>query len=408
MSAEREARARAFGESKDILERIVEHYEICGLVGESTNALLAYLIMVSRLLGRPLHGMIRSASAAGKTTLMQKTADFCAPEDLLFFMSISEQYLFYMEDLRRKFMVIVEDIGAEKARYALKILQSEGRLIKGTLMKDDSGRTSVFQPKTEGPVATLSAGTGLLETTDEEASRVLELAMDESRDQTERVLEHQREEATADSFERKRLIPDIIELHHDFQRLLRPLEVKNPYARLLRIQAERQSARRDNMRLLGIIQVITLLRQMQRKMLHHPDGGAYIESTVEDVLDGVQLAAQYLGRSLDELPANTCDFLKMFHARVQELARERKMEPEQIHLSRMDLARLTGLSPGQAYRHLKQLVEMEYVWALPQKNRTHLYQMRWEGQGQDGGYFIQGVADMEELRLRLQEYRPAR
>jgi DNA primase len=53
-----------------LLERILTDFERCGSVGEENNKLVGYLAAVSRKLDEPLAIIIQSASAAGKTTLM--------------------------------------------------------------------------------------------------------------------------------------------------------------------------------------------------------------------------------------------------------------------------------------------------------------------------------------------------
>ena len=54
-----------------LLDRILEDFERCGVVGEETNKLVSYLAVVSRLLEAPLAVMVQSSSAAGKSALME-------------------------------------------------------------------------------------------------------------------------------------------------------------------------------------------------------------------------------------------------------------------------------------------------------------------------------------------------
>jgi hypothetical protein len=54
----------------NLLERILEDFERCGVVGERTNKLLGYLAATSRKLAEPLAVVIQSSSAAGKSSLM--------------------------------------------------------------------------------------------------------------------------------------------------------------------------------------------------------------------------------------------------------------------------------------------------------------------------------------------------
>ena len=74
-------RAMKLLKDPDLLEKILEAYDRCGLVGEETNKLITYLACVSRLLERPLAVLIQSSSAAGKTSLLNATLSFMPPEE---------------------------------------------------------------------------------------------------------------------------------------------------------------------------------------------------------------------------------------------------------------------------------------------------------------------------------------
>src|SRR5690606_12770514 len=54
----------------NLLSRITEDLGRCGLIGEATNKLTAYLAATSRKLERPLAIVVQSSSAAGKSSLM--------------------------------------------------------------------------------------------------------------------------------------------------------------------------------------------------------------------------------------------------------------------------------------------------------------------------------------------------
>ena len=77
MSNEERAAAIAFLQSPDLATRISDDLTRCGLVGETTNKLVAYLAATSRKLDRPLAMIIQSSSAAGKSALMDAVLGFC-------------------------------------------------------------------------------------------------------------------------------------------------------------------------------------------------------------------------------------------------------------------------------------------------------------------------------------------
>src|SRR5205807_171505 len=114
----------------NLLRRVLRDYDRCGVVGERTNKLVAYLAAVSRLLDDPLAIIIQSSSAAGKTKLMDAVLDFIPEEERVRYSAMTGQSLFYFagRELRHKILAISEEEGAERASYALKLLQSEGEL----------------------------------------------------------------------------------------------------------------------------------------------------------------------------------------------------------------------------------------------------------------------------------------
>ena len=63
-------------QSPNLLKRIVKDFDRCGIVGEETNKVVAYLACVSRKLESPLAIMVQSSSAAGKSSLMDATLAF--------------------------------------------------------------------------------------------------------------------------------------------------------------------------------------------------------------------------------------------------------------------------------------------------------------------------------------------
>jgi DNA primase catalytic core len=121
-----------------LLDRILEDFRRCGVVGEETNKLVGYLAAVSRKLEDPLAVVIQSSSAAGKSSLMDAVLAFVPEEERVKYAAMTGQSLFYMGEtnLRHKILAVVEEEGASRASYALKILQSEGELTIASTGKD--------------------------------------------------------------------------------------------------------------------------------------------------------------------------------------------------------------------------------------------------------------------------------
>jgi hypothetical protein len=179
----------------NLLDRIVADFDV---VGETTNKLVGYLAAVSRKLDQPLAIVIQSSSAAGKTSLMEAILAFVPPEDQVKYSAMTGQSLFYMgeTDLKHKILAIVEEEGAQRATYALKLLQSEGALTIASTGKDAStGRLVTEEYRVEGPVMIFLTTTAI-KIDEELLNRCIVLSVDENREQTRAIHQFQRRRQT--------------------------------------------------------------------------------------------------------------------------------------------------------------------------------------------------------------------
>ena len=167
-------------------------------MGEQTNKLVGYLAAVSRKLEEPLAIIIQSSSAAGKSSLMEAILSLMPSEEQVKYSAMTGQSLFYMgeSDLKHKILAIVEEEGAERASYALKLLQSEGELTIASTGKDPaSGRLVTHEYRVEGPVMIFLTTTAI-EIDEELLNRCIVLSVDEEREQTRAIHQLQRKRQT--------------------------------------------------------------------------------------------------------------------------------------------------------------------------------------------------------------------
>jgi hypothetical protein len=384
-----------------LLERILADFDACGVVGEDTNKLVGYLAALSRKFDKPLGVIIQSTSAAGKTTLMEAVLAFMPEEERVQYSAMTGQALFYLgeQDIRHKILAIAEEEGAERATYALKLLQSEGELTIASTGKDaTTGRLVTEQYHVEGP-AMIFFTTTSIELDEELANRCLTLTVDESREQTRRIHELQREARTLDGLRRKTERTARLRAHRNAQRLLRPLGVINPFARRLTFFDDRTRARRDQEKYLTLIDAIALLHQHQRSVQRDGANLEYIEATLDDIAAANRLAGEVLGRCLDEMPPQTRRFLELLWAMVKKAVAEKQIAQPHFWFSQRDARAFTGWTPMQVKRHLAKLAELEYVLAhRGARGQTFVYELLYQGEGQDGAKFLPGLIDVEKLR----------
>jgi hypothetical protein len=404
ISEAEKAEALALLRDPKLLERISADFETCGLVGEHTNKLVGYLVAVSRKLDRPLAVMVQSSSAAGKSALMDAVLDLVPEEERVQYSAMTGQSLFYMgeTDLKHRVLAVVEEEGAERASYALKLLQSEGKLTIASTGKDPStGRLTTHEYHVEGPAAILLTTTAI-DLDEELLNRCIVLAVDESREQTRAIHRRQREARTLDGLERRFARSDTLALHRNAQRLLRPLYVINPYSQHLTFLDDTTRTRRDHMKYLGLIDAIALLHQHQRQIKCGVVRGRkvdYIEATLEDIAAVNRLANEALGRTLDELPPQTRRLLLLIEEMVRSMEDSEDANRQRALFTRRQVREHTGWGNTQLKMHLRRLEDMEYVVVhRAGRSQSYLYELVYSGEGKDGSPFVLGLLDAERLR----------
>lgn len=386
-----------------LVDRITDDFARVGMVGEATNCLVGYLATISRKLDRPLAVIVQSTSAAGKSALQDAVMDFVPAEELVRYSAMTGQSLYYLgeHDLAHKVLAIAEEEGAERASYALKLLQSEGELSIASTGKDNaSGRLVTHPYRVQGPTAIFLTTTAT-EIDEELLNRCVVLTVDEDRAQTRAIHDRQRRSQTLDGILAAADRGPILKVHRDAQRLLEPVEVVNPHAHRLTFADGSTRTRRDHVKYLALIRAIALLHQHQRpkKSAATRDGRTvtYIEATTADIALANRLAHEVLGRSLDELPPQPRRLLEALDVMVDEIAAERQIDRDRVRFTRRQVRERLGGGDTQLKRHLARLVDLELVHAhRAEQTGGFIYELAWHA-GHDGTRFLPGLVDLDEL-----------
>ena len=396
--------ALALLQDPNILNRILEDFRKCGLVGEETNKLVGYLSAVSRKLDLPLGIIIQSSSAAGKTALMESILAFVPEEEKVKYSAMTGQSLFYMSEtnLKHKILAIVEEEGAERASYAIKLLLTEGVLTIASTGKDPtSGRLVTHEYKVEGPVMVFVTTTNI-EIDPELQNRCIMLSVDESREQTRAIHRLQRERRTLAGLIAKKQKSKILKVHQNAQRLLKPAYVVNHFAPELTFLDDQTRTRRDNEKYLSLIETITLIHQYQRPFkTGYEDGKPYrfLEVLPEDIELANQLTHEVLGHSLNELPPQSRRFLMLLEEMVTAACERLKIERSEYRFYRRDLLDNIGWTYDQIRVHLERLVELEYVLVhRGYQGQRFMYELLYDGKGKDGKPFCVGLIAVENMK----------
>jgi post-segregation antitoxin (ccd killing protein) len=358
---------------------------------------------VSRKLAKPLAVIVQSTSAAGKSTLMDAVLAFFPEEERIKYSAMTGQSLYYLGEanLKHKILAIVEEEGAEKASYALKLLQSEGELTIASTGKDpNTGRMETQEYHVQGPVM-IFLTTTTIDIDDELLNRCLVLSVDESAAQTARIHERQRQARTLEGLLEREARKDVLALWRDAQRLIRPLGVVNPFAGALTFTSERTRTRRDHEKYLTLIDSIALLHQHQREVKTrtvNERSVEYIEVQLTDIETANALAPEILGRSLDELPPQTRRLLNHIRELVRAMMEKTKAPQGRCLFSRRELCERCGWTYAQVRTHLERLIEVEMVATRAGKHgATMLYELLMEAAAPETTWQI-GLIDTSKLK----------
>jgi hypothetical protein len=387
--------------SKQLFKHILKDFETCGYVGEEEAKLFGYIATVSRLLAKPLGILIVSRSGAGKSTLQEAITNFIPNEDLLSFTRITAQSLFYTEKdaLKHKVLSIAEEDGMQDAIYSIRTLQSDQRL-SISVTNNENGQMKTDENEVEGPVVIMITTTNPESLDYETRNRFVILTIDESREQTERILKIQRAADSLDGLINESNKPEIIKRHQNMQRLLKPVAVHNPYYDQLSFSADKLQMRREQKKYLTLIKSIALLRQYQKPTQLAETQSAsnveYISVDKTDIKLANQLAVAVLGRNLDELAPHSRTLVND----IVDLWQKSKLALNDYKFTMHELLANLNWSRWQLMQNMKQLIELEYVFVLSggSQGRKTVYGLNYDGEADESGRFLNYILPIEKLK----------
>ena len=360
MSEEEKTEAISYLKDKKLLRNTLTDIAKTGIVGETNNALIAYLSYTSRKREKPLHIMCLGASGTGKTYLQEKVSDLIPEEEKIEITSLSDNAFYYFgrEELKHK-LILIEDLdGAENALYPLRELQSKRRIGKTVTVKDNKGNLKTINLKVEGPVC-VSSCTTRERIYEDNANRCVLLYIDDSQEQDKRIMSYQKSLSSGKvDHTAERSIKQKI---RNIQRLLKPVKVINPYADIIDLPQEIFKPRRTLLLLLSFIETITYYHQYQRPVkVNEQSQERYIETEKSDIAAAFSLMKEVLFSKSDELSKASRRFLEMLKEKVKpgeafsstELRKQLRIAPSTMRRYLLDLSRngYIKIKGGSKYR----------------------------------------------------------
>ena len=356
------ARQTAVNELKKpkLLQRTGQLLQQCGIVGEENNSLIAYLVYTVRKQQVPLHVMFLGSSGSGKTYLQERISELIPEEDKIEITQITENALYYFKqhELQNK-LILIEDLdGAMAVFYPLRELQTKRRISKTVTLKDSKGNLKTITLTVEGPVC-VSGCTTKEKIYDDNANRCILLYTDQGKDQDKRINEYQTK-LSAGEVNKEREI-QYKELFKNMQRVLRPINIINPFAKYIELPSQVFKPRRTMTLLLGFIEAITFYHQYQREVKKDAAGQLYIETTIDDIEAAFTLLKDVLFSKSDELAKATRSFFEKLKQHLadnnlesftpQQIRKAFRIEPRTIQRYIRELKQYGLIKPVSGFKH---------------------------------------------------------
>ena len=345
-----------FLSQKKLLQNLNQLIEKAGIIGEENSRLLLFLIIISYLNKNPLHGIVQGSSGSGKTHIISRIADLMPPEDVLRFTRITESSLYNWGefDLHGK-IIIIEDLDGlkEDALYALREFISNQVLRSSVTIKDKKGNNKSSHKIVKGQFSSLSATTKG-ETYEDNMSRSFLLAVDESKEQTQRIIEYQnrRNAGEIDRNEQEKAIGFIQKL----VRNLKYYEVINPYATKLNLPEKVHKIRRLNEMYQAVIKQVTFINQYQREVKN-----GYLITEIEDIEQATEVLFESIVLKVDELDGS----LRQFFEKLKKFIKSAEKD-----FMQREIRQEFNLSKTQLQRYINTLLELEYIKQVGGFNNT--------------------------------------
>lgn len=349
-----EKQAREFLMKGNLIKRWNDLIGKAGVVGEENNRIFLMAIAITHKMNEPLHALIQGSSGSGKTHLMAKIYGFIPQKDRKNFTRVTEGslYNYGAYDLQNK-LICIEDLDGmkEEAQFAFRELQSKGMIISSTSVKDENGNIGASEKTVYGPIASMSCTTKG-EIYEDNMSRCFIIAVDESSDQSRKVIHYQNMKASGQVDELKeKQCADFIQT---LVALVRPYEVVNPYADKVHLPEEAHKIRRLNGLYQAFVKAITLMHQYQRK---RDDRGRLI-SEKEDLQIAAGIMFESILLKVDELDGSLRQFYERLKTYVKAKAGDHHLTYE---FGQREVRQVLHISKSQLHRYLTDLEQLEYI-----------------------------------------------
>lgn len=348
------ARCRKLLAGPDLIKRINQLIGQSGVVGEHTNRLFLFIIATSYKMPDTLHALIQGSTGSGKTHLLERISRLIPQEDVKRFTRVTDSsfYNYGAYDLQNK-LICLEDLDGMKdeAQLAFRELQSREMLSTSTTGQDEKGNLRSYEKVVYGPIASLACTTRG-EIYEDNMSRCFVIAVDETMEQTERVITYQNRKASGKIDTGRE--QEMAQLLQNCIRLLKPYPVINPYADKVHLPQEAHKIRRLNELYQSFVRQVTLVHQYKRQK----DSRGRLISRKEDLLVAADIMFESILLKIDELDGS----LRQFYERLKDYIKGMGGDHYDTYsFGQREVRMALNVSKSQLQRYIYDLLSLEYI-----------------------------------------------
>lgn len=370
VTAEQQTKCITFLKKKQLIKEFNKLIEQAGITGEENNRIFLFVIATAYKMPDTLHALIQGSSGSGKTYLSKQITDLMPKEDVIRLTRVTESSFYNYGEYEIQYkLIVLEDVDGlkEEAEYAFRELQSNGEIISSTSAKDEnSGQIRAQIKKVKGPIGSI-ATTTKGEIYEDNMSRVFILAVDEGKQQTDRIINYLNQKSSGminktQERETKAFIQNCI-------RMLKPHEVVNPYANKILLPPEAHKIRRLTELFHAFVNQVTLLNQYQR----NKDVNGRLITEKEDVETAIEIMFESIVLKVDELDGS----LRQFYEDLKTYIINKGEGYKEYQFGQMEIRQALHIKKTRLSYYLNELQELEYISQSGYSNRGYRYKISY-------------------------------
>ena len=370
--------------TKDIFnDDLLKDMERLGYVGDELGKMILYLAGTSRILNKPISVLSVANSSAGKSFAQDMILSLFPDDEVFIHTRITPKSLshYKLYELMNKIFCIDELVGIEEEGAALvRSFMSRGKLSSAYPVIDRlTGKIETVYKEVIGPAAFFTSTTHEEAIDDETRNRFLILPVDESAEQTLRVMKSLIYQNTREGIITGREKEFIQRKYKVIQKALRKLSVVIPddLSKYITFNNERISFKRKFNYYLSMIYSIALHRQFQKKIYTDKDKSGkeynFIYVTKNDIISANDIITKLFGKTLGELNPVNEKCLRDIENYCKKHSEGTDLKYTDVLFTRKDIRDMHGWEHRPLRRAFEQLHEMEYIVRSFGKDRARFY-----------------------------------